>query len=386
MRAKEFLFEKTWEQRIADTNPTAFDDKEISMSKDNDGDMNFEELKSQLLAQITELPANKQSIDFLTQVKDSLKSSGVSSRVTGLINAKVIKDKLEKINDPDLKNRELDDLLARWIISVPGSTDEKRDFMAKLLSDKLVNKEKLFSDGEVNELKDCIVGYGTNISTTGIVDGMAQHITQGVGPGEILMVALSSSITKMATGDLMVRHPIDGEVELKTSNRNPPRFYDRNVKALSDYDQKSQNFIATYAVPLKFKYPKYGLSTVHLIKLFAQIEKTERDQFSSDLKSIIDSTYPKANANIKGAIVTNIANDNDPAARQAIAQASFENYKTQKHFKGILYIDIKRGKTLYFNDWKDIDVAGARATVSTIYLVAAHSSEAPYPQIGIRIK
>ena len=48
MRAKEFLFEKTWEQRIADTNPTAFDDKEISMSKDNDGDMNFEELKSQL--------------------------------------------------------------------------------------------------------------------------------------------------------------------------------------------------------------------------------------------------------------------------------------------------------------------------------------------------
>ena len=134
------------------------------------------------------------------------------------------------------------------------------------------------------------------------------------------------------------------------------------------------------------KYPKYGLSTLKLIEIFRIIDQTKRDSFKADLKSIVDSTYVKADEDTKSAIVYAIANGNDAESRQAIAKASFQNYKNQKVFKGLLYIDIKAGRTLYFNDWEDIDTAGAYAKAGTIYLVAAHSSEAPYPQISIKVK
>src|SRR6056300_735986 len=101
-------------------------------AEDQDFDIDkFEDLKSRLIAKIERLPAGPKTLEFLDQVKDTLRKQGTSTRIVGLLNARSIKDKLAKAPDPD-RDEQLNDALARYILSAPGSTADKREFLARL--------------------------------------------------------------------------------------------------------------------------------------------------------------------------------------------------------------------------------------------------------------
>jgi len=248
-----------------------------------------------------------------------------------------------------------------------------------------VDKAQLFKDGVINQITKCIVGYKSNPTTTYVVDGLVSETPQGVGPGEVLMITLSSSITKMkGKGDLMVNHPVDGEVELKTTKQKDPRFYDRSVKADNTYDQKSANFIAKHVPAEKgIKFPASGMNMRVVMQAFEVAD--DKNSFIKDLRGITDSIFPKAEPDTKGAIIDGVTSLSYEQASQAYAKASFQNYKAHKKFKGVLYMNIKAGTTLYYNDWDDITKAGGSVKPGTIYFVGANSSEGPYPQIGLAL-
>ena len=344
---------------------------------------NFEDLRNALIAKIQRLPADSKSLDFLKLVKDALKKQGTSTRIVGLLDARSVKAKLEKTRDPD-RDEQLNDALARFIVSAPGSQQEKRDFVARLAADKLIDKEALFNDGKPNSITNCIIGYKKNPVTTYVVDGLIDDVPQGVGPGEVLMIALSAGITKMkGKGDLMVTHPVDGEVELKTTKKKSPRFQDRAVKAQKDYDQKSDNFVKNYVDQTGVKFPPAGMNLKHVIEAYSLAE--DKEGFKTDLTSILDSIYPLAESNTKAAVIEAITSNDFVQAQQLYAKASFQNYKAHKKFKGVLYLNLKNGKTLYYNDWEDITAAGGSIGVGTIYMVAANTNEGPFPQIELRL-
>jgi len=345
----------------------------------------FDTLKNQLINQINNLRSGPESIEFLKQIQDTLKSTGAATRVVGVLNAKSVKGKLSKIRDKEM-TEEIEDLLTRWILSVDAPTSDKRQFLALLAADKLINKKELFRDGVLNNIKQSVVGYGKNQATTKIVDGIARHVGQGIGPGEILMVTLSSGITKLTTGgDLRVNHPVDGEVELKTSRAGSPRFNDRKVKPKPEYGTQSQNFISNYITPVKLTPKSSGVSTKMLTQAYGLTPPEKREVFKKDLNSILLSVYPYAKSESLGAVINGISSDNESEARQAIGKATFENYKSQKQFEGVLYMNIENGNTLYYNDWEDLSRAGVYALVKTVYLVGG-GVEGPYPQIELVAK
>ena len=316
------------------------DFKIITELKADANQVAFDTLKNNLINQIQNLRSGPESTAFLKQIQDTLKSTGAATRVVGVLNAKTVKGKLNKIRDKEMSD-EIEGLLTRWILSVDATTSEKRQFLALLANDKLVDKKELFKDGVLGNIKQSIVGYGQNKATTQIVDGIAKHIGQGIGPGEILMVTLSTGISKLTTsGDLKVTHPVDGEVELKTSRAGSPRFNDRKVRPSPDYGTKSQNFIAKHLTPIEIKPATSGANTVVITKAYGLTPAQKRDAFKKDLNSILQSVYPYAKPETVGAIINGISSDNEPEARQAVGKASFENYKAQKQFEGILYMNI----------------------------------------------
>jgi hypothetical protein len=345
----------------------------------------FEDLRNRLIAKIQRLPAGPKTLEFLEQIKDTLRQQGASSRIVGLLNAKQIKDKLTRIKDSD-RTEQLNDTLARFILSAPGTTAEKRDFMARLATDKLVDKDQLFNKGKVNMIKNIISGYESNQATKYIVDGLAKETPQGIGPGEVLMVALSTSITKLDKGDLKVKHPGgDWEVELKSTATGDPRFKDDEVTVAGSYNKNCETFRDNYLQGIQI--PKSGLNLKQLMMAYENVPQDTKDNFLKDLRQILDDIFQQASADTKGAIMTSFTAGDFTQAVQLWAQASFENYRNvKKGFNGVLYLNIARGTSLYFNDWNDIKKAGGSIKPGNPYVIRSATDMergGPYPQIKI---
>jgi hypothetical protein len=350
----------------------------------------FEDLRNRLIAKIQRLPAGPKTLEFLEQIKDNLRQQGAASRIVGLFNAKEIKNKLSKVKDSD-RSEELNDTLARYILSAPGSTRDKREFMALLSTDKLIDRDQLFSYGKVNKIENIIKGYSTNEATKNICDGLAKETPQGIGPGEILMIALSSSITKLSKGDLYVKHPVDGEVELKTSRKGGARFKDDEVTVQSGYDKHCEDFRENYLKGVKIE--KSGLNLKKLMSAYDNTPQENKENFKNDLRVILDDIFPQAEEDTKGAIMNSFTSNDFGSASKIWAKASFENYKKfKKTFNGVLYLNHRDGTSLYFKDWDDIikaggTVAGSKGSPINPYVIrSAQRIErgGPYPQLAIK--
>ena len=350
----------------------------------------FEDLRNRLIAKIQRLPAGPKTLEFLEQIKDNLRQQGAASRIVGLFNAKEIKNKLSKVKDSD-RSEQLNDTLARYILSAPGSTKDKRDFMALLSTDKLIDRDQLFSYGKVNKIENIIKGYSTNEATKYICDGLAKETPQGIGPGEILMIALSSSITKLSKGDLYVKHPVDGEVELKTSAEGGPRFRDDEVNVQSGYDKHCEDFREKHLKGVTIE--KSGLNLKKLMSAYDNTPQENKENFKNDLRVILDDIFPQAEGDTKGAIMNSFTSNDFGSASQLWVKASFENYKNKKKsFNGVLYLNNRDGTSLYFNDWNDIIKAGGTVqgpqgpTINPYVIRSAQQMErgGPYPQFAIR--
>jgi hypothetical protein len=333
-------------------------------------------VKSSLISLIGTLPKDDKTLNYLKQVQDTLKKQGVGSRVVGFLNAKSVMSKLDKIPDAD-RSTELDNKLASLIVTADGTTEDKRTFLALLIKDTLINTTKLFNSGKFNSLKDTITTYGSNPATTDIINKLGQAVGYGIGPGEILLVALSRKLSKEGSGDLTVGDPVNGVVELKTFNKKGPRFFDRSTPVGADYNKANQEFIKLYG---KAKDSGWNAQAIHT--KYKTLPPAKKIQFKTLVTRIINSSYPNAELSTKNELIASSL-DNPTKANFLAGQASFENYKTIKNFKGYLFLSLQSFSTFYFNEFNDINAAGLTWNIQTAYFIDKGGENYHAPQLNI---
>jgi len=351
-----------------------FKTKEASVFNEAD---EIDQVKSSLISLIGTLPKDEKTLNYLKQVQDTLKKQGVGSRVVGFLNAKSVLSKLDKIPDED-RSAALDKQLASLIVTADGTTEDKRTFLALLIKDTLINTTKLFTPGKMNSLKDTITTYGSNPATTDIINKLGTVTDYGVGPGEILLVALSRKLSKKGSGDLTVGAPVNGVVELKTFNKQGPRFYDRNTPVGSGYAKANGDFIEKFG-----KGVKSGLNATAINLIYQQVKSAaDKKEFKTLVTDIIAGLYPQAKLSTKKDLVASILGDSKLADFLA-GQASFENYKAIKEFEGYLFLSLQSYSTFYFNEFEDINKAGLKFKFGTAYFIGKGGDNYHAPQMNI---
>ena len=335
----------------------------------------IELVKSSLISLIGNLPKDEKTLNYLKQVQDTLKKQGVGSRVVGFLNAKSVISKLDKIPDAD-RDTDFNNKIASLIVTAEGTTEDKRTFLALLIKDTLINTTKLFTSGKFNSLKDTITTYGSNPATTDIINKLSKVTSYGVGPGEILLVALSRKLSKKESGDLTVGDPVNGVVELKAYNEKGPRFFDRG-QISANYGTYNQEFIKLYG---KAKDSGWNAQAIHT--KYGTLPPNKKIQFKTLVTKIINSLYPNAELSTKNELIVSLL-DNPTKANFLAGQASFENYKTIKKFKGYLFLSLQSFSTFYFNEFEDITAAGLTWKINTAYFIDKGGDNYHAPQINI---
>lgn len=349
--------------------------KEASFLKEDD---EIDLVKSSLISLIGNLPKDENTLNYLKQVQDTLKKQGVGSRVVGFINAKSVVSKLDKIPDTD-RSADLDNKLASLIVTANGSTEDKRTFLALLIKDTLINTAKLFTPGQFNSLKETITTYGSNPATTDIINKLGQVVGYGIGPGEILFVALSRKLSKKESGDLTVKEPVNGVVELKTFNTKGPRYYDRSTPTGPNYDGFNKAFIDKYGEPRV----KAGYNSNEINLKYKNLPSNQKEQFKNLVTNIIKSSYPNAKPETLKNVIDSLLGLTPRTADFFAGQASFENYKEVKNFEGFLFLSLKTFSTFYFKEWDDVETAGLSWEIGNAYFIGKVGPNYHAPQTNI---
>ena len=175
------------------------------------------DLKSHLAGRIKELPADEATVKTLREIEDLLRDVNAGGRV-GLIN----KD-LKSIGDPTVNAAQ--QLLARYIISIDATPEQRNELYSVWRTDKLVDIDKMLEGDRVG-FAEVFAGYDSNPLIQELVDELMRVMALGHGKGEFGLSVLSKRINKPEStkGDLLIKH--GGKtlsVEVKTSDTSPDK-------------------------------------------------------------------------------------------------------------------------------------------------------------------
>ena len=132
-------------------------------------------LKDVVTSKIKDLPEDDATARALKEIQDLLNHIHSGGK-SGIIN-----DKLQQIPDPTVASAQK--MLARYLLSIE-MTPEQRDELFKLWkNDKLINKSKLLTPGKHN-LNDIVTGYDKNPAIEEFVNDMMKVAALGQGKGE----------------------------------------------------------------------------------------------------------------------------------------------------------------------------------------------------------
>jgi hypothetical protein len=374
-------------------------------------------LKTALAGKIKELPADEATIKTLREIEDLLRDTNAGGRV-GLI-----KKDLKSIEDPAVHKAQ--QILARFIVSIDGTPEQRNELFDLWRKDQLVNKEQLFSGDRVG-FAEVFNGYGPNPVITELVDNLMRIMTNGHGKGEFALSVLSKSINKPvgSKGDLVLTWKgRQYQVEVKTSDIgdstvNPEtgeekkgslssaRFGDQEVTVADGYHAAALELNDFVSARGQYKTRKgyklsgiggYGVNLNKAIDFVTNCTPEEKTKFMAMARkciSLIFGKFPtdkpvrseykirlKKNINsILGAIE---AGDNGGAA-QAYSVANFNYYMAKKHDDGVLFISIPNGTFVWYNNAEDLEQKGLRLHSDTISISAtADVGRAVYPQMYV---
>jgi hypothetical protein len=212
MRAKEFLFEKTWSQRIADTNPTAFDDKEIAMPKDKNG-ANTKLTRDQIkkMGRITRRMETDPG--YIEELFHTLQLRAADNEGN-------IKDRIELMLDPKNTQPEKDQVfvtsflrgLALAIESTDGTPEERIEFANTFGKVDHVDAGRLTQPGPAT-WNDWLIGTEFSKRLFHTCFNAAQFKIESKGPGEVALALFTPDIKlRKGKGDISVNGV---DVELK---------------------------------------------------------------------------------------------------------------------------------------------------------------------------
>ena len=375
-------------------------------------------LKQALASKIKTLPTDEATIKTLREIEDLLRDVNAGGRV-GLIN----KD-LKSIGDPTVNSAQ--QLLARYIISIDATPEQRNELYSAWKADKLVDIDKMLEGDRVG-FAEVFTGYDSNPLIQELVDELMRVMALGHGKGEFGLSVLSKRINKPEStkGDLLIKH--GGKVlsvEVKTSDtsldkkgslkKSSARFGDQEVRPTADYAEGSKKLNAFASSLIKKLAPKgvlsnqakkglgdSGLNLTTAIELVKAADPTESDTLLGliryNIKQIFgnwgDSTkegYRSPRPEYKQRLMKNIntllssiESGDANGALQAYSQATFNYYMAKKHDDGVLYIDLGAGTFVWYTKAEDLGSKGLRLHAQTIYLSGANPARTVYPQIEI---
>ncbi len=366
MRARDFLIEKIIKPA------TAVDQTAMPPSGEPGSDPLYD-LKLAIANKIKVLPPDEKTQKALQEIEDLLAHVGAGGR-KGHIGSE-----LESINDKDVHRAR--SLLAKYVLSLDMTAQQRSDLFSRWKNDKLVDISALLSVGK-HTIPEIIIGYDDpkNPAIKELVDDLSQVAALGQGKGEFLLSVLSKRITKLHKGDLDVA---GRQIEVKTQDVGGGRFYDQEVRPDSSYSANVSNILKTWPpkAGLKVKATS-GLKLIDLISLGEALPPAEKEQYFGDVTKLLQSIFPGMDVSgiLRGMQVGNIG-----AAKQAYAVTNLDYYRNIKtEDEGILFIDLSKSvaEFVFFRNAAELAVGGLRLHANTVYPVSSDPRNA-YPQMRI---
>lgn len=340
----------------------------------NTNTQELEAFKQVIASKIKELPPDDATIKALRVIEDLLKHVHAGGKV-GIINGQ-----LQQLNDPTVTAAQKE--LARYLLSLDFSPEEREELFALWGSDKLVNRKKLLSPGK-HTLAEIISGYDKP-KIREFVDEMMHIAALGQGKGEFGLSVLSKNINKpQGKGDLL----IDGKkIEAKTTDGGAGRFTDQEVRPSEGFESAARTLNAfVQTLDLGYSILKSGISLTDAIRIGQELYDNDAQQKKYfDLVENVIKIIFGGKLNVTP-IMDGIRSGDVNTALQEYAKANFDYYMSMKDDEGVLYINLAKDPitTVFFRNAKELAQSGLRLHAKTIYITSIADVRLPYPQIEI---
>ena len=372
----------------------------------------LDSLKQALASKIKTLPADEATIKTLREIEDLLRDVNAGGR-TGLLN----KD-LQSVQDPIVREAHM--LLARYInqiLSFGNATPEDRKELFDLWkSDRLVNLDVLLGN-DLAGWTEVFHGYSSNPIIQELVDELMVIGALGHGKGEFGLSVLSKRINKPESGkgDLLVNHngkqvavevktadigkdkvkvdPDTGKKTVVKGKMSSARFGDQEVVPGEGYEAASKS-LNDFARSKGAKVGDSGINIGAAIQLLSSLSPNDANTFMGLIRNSVKIIFgkkfkdprpdyrTKLMKNVNG-VISSIEKRDVNSAMQFWARANFNYYMAAKHDDGVLFINIPKRTTIYYDSAEDLGGKGLRLNADTTYLSGGDPKRTVYPQIQV---
>lgn len=330
-------------------------------------------IKDAVAHKIKELPLDVPTAKALEEIEDLLAHMHVKGRKGS------VGDDLLQVNDPTVTAAQK--MLARYILSIDMTVEQRTELFSLWKADKLVDTAKLLKKGK-KYLSEIITSYDSNPAIRELTDEVMGVQFLGQGKGEFGLSVLSKSISKAEKGDLL----IDGrKIEVKTADGGAGRFTDQEVRPGRGFEKAANelNEYVTKHPTTPFALPASGLAITKAVKIAPLMEKPK--EFIDKCKNVINLIFDHTDEAAVNRIGEAMLAGNWGAAMQEYAKLSFNFYMDKKEDEGVLYINLAKDPVvlIYFTDANELITSGLRLHASTVYITSVKDIRLPYPQMEI---
>jgi hypothetical protein len=350
----------------------------------------LESMKAVIASKIKELPDDDATAKALKEIEELLQHVNAGGRMG------MIYDQLEQINDPSVLAAQK--MLARYILSIESSPEERKQFFQMWKADEIVNMPKLLSKKRMT-FANIFNGYGKNRMVTEFVDDVMSIDALGHGKGEFGLNVLSKNIWKPEDnkGDLKMNY--DGrtwQIECKTTDGGAARFGDQEVRPAEGFEQAAiaLNTFVTKNKTYPMKLSGSGMNLNQAIVFHQNVKPADKSKFMGLVRRcltlifgrLVDARPEQKKRLLKNIneILSAIEVGASGKAAQAYSQASFNYYMSKKHDDGVLYTNLSGKSFMFYDNAADLTAQGLRFHASTPYLSATKDPvRSVYPQLDV---
>lgn len=292
-----------------------------------------------------------------SQIKKSVDKEDdidILNRVISVLESGDLLERLEVKLKTDSDAKKMYHHLAKVIVNVPGSLEDKQKFIDNyekgfVKTNKLLTRNQRIS---LNEIIPDSFAYA-------VFDELKEISVMGVGPGEFAFAALSPKIKSVGQtgggGDLIV----DGvKVEVKASKKGEGGKVSGG--RLHDAKKAQYDMSSIYNAFEKY-YPNLAATTVvgggDSKSITALNWIGARDNANQEAKKIVSETIAKSTFKFlknHSKLVDALMNGDEPTIRKAWGEASFDNYKAYAKFDLLMIIDFPSSTTLCVDKISDV--------------------------------
>ena len=329
-----------------------------------------------LAQKVAELPA-----DVSPRIIDKINKALRLARGGDSSQYKKVARAVAKVKDPDLQTHY--EAVAKAMISNGLTTAEMSGIIREIKNNTCVDLKQLKQP--FNTLDKILKFYDASTETQKYYrDLLMYQPGQRIGPGEILLATHSKTLIKGQKGDLTVMNMEGepaGEIEVK-GGKDAGRFTDDDLEISAAYKTKVDQWAQKYAVIPGFPYTQKSGTGYGPLAKWLTSNQEKADEVLTDLKSILDSLFPRSTRNDN--IIQSLKNGQAKAAAEYHALANIEEYfSVKKGGMGILFINAKANppKTSYADTLEEL-LAASNIREYGSYPVSTNKT-APFPKISV---